>query len=180
MGLRRYLGLRKPKTYWERRQNAQYLREVFRVAENRTANARSVVDVGSNGCAYLEWFDWIPNRTSVDIQAPYCSETVRGIKANFLDWEPDQSYDLCLCLQVLEHIPNAETFSEKLLKTADHVIISVPYKWPESQNPDHVHDPVDEVKVEGWFARSADHAVVVRDGDRDRLICYFRSSNLLY
>jgi hypothetical protein len=62
---------------------------------------------------------------------------------------------VCLCLQVLEHIPDAAAFAQRLLARARwHVIISVPYKWAASRSPNHIHDPVDEAKLATWFGRS--------------------------
>lgn len=171
MGLRRRLGLRK--SYWKRRQNKRYLREMFRLAQEVAPDAKSVVDVGSNACAYLEWFEWIPERVSVDLMEPYKSKKVRGIQADFFDWQPERNFDLCLCLQVLEHIPDAEAFAQKLLRTSPRVIVSVPYKWPEDKIASHIHDPVDERKVEGWFGRPMNYSKIVRDGKSDRLVCYF-------
>jgi len=173
MGLLHDLGLRKRKSYWERRKNKNYLREVFHLSQEIAPDAKSIIDVGSNKCEYLEWFEWIPNRVCVDLETPYSSETVDGIKADFLVWQNKQLYDLCLCLQVLEHIPEAEAFAQKLLRTSPNVIISVPYKWPQDKIADHVHDPVDEAKVQGWFGKPAEYSKLVRDGKSERLICYF-------
>src|SRR6266542_1900821 len=67
---------------------------------------------------YLEWFDWIPRKVSIDIHKPYRSPTVEGITADFLTFKPKQRFDICLCLQVVEHIPDARAFAQKLLASS--------------------------------------------------------------
>jgi hypothetical protein len=185
-GLRRFLSLRgwlspfspksvlKPLTDWERRRRFLYLHQVFALASFIGRDARSIVDVGSNGHAYLDWFDWIPRRVSIDLETPYCSPNVISIRSDFLTADIRERFDLCLCLQTIEHVPDAERFSRRLLSIATHVLVSVPYRWPAGRDKDHVHDPVDEEKVAGWFGRAPDFQMISTEpnGTR-RLICYF-------
>lgn len=114
------------RAYWERRADSLYLQYVFFLARVVGRNAQSVIDVGSNDCPYLEWLDWIPRKVSVDLDAPYSSPTVEGLKGDFLTLELDDGFDLGLCLQVLEHIPDVIAFAGKLMATAPHLIVSVP------------------------------------------------------
>jgi hypothetical protein len=170
----RLIGLPRP-SYWERRANSHYLAAVRRLVGEGGADVESILDVGSNGCAYLDWFDWVPRRVSLDLKRPYTGDGVESVKADFLTWEPRERFDIVLCLQVLEHIPDAASFAQRLLAVARrHVIVSVPYKWRAGRIPDHVHDPVDEVKVLQWFGRAPDCAMIVcEQGRLERLIsCY--------
>ena len=166
--------------YWRSRRDANYLQRVARLVQSVGGDAKSILDVGSNRCPYLDWFEWIPKRVSVDLQAPYSSPSVEGIKADFLSWQANEQFDLCLCLQVLEHVPDAGAFSRKLLATARDVIVSVPYLWSGSCKY-HVHDPVDDAKIAAWFGRDPDISIVVteaptKDNPRGvrRMICYFK------
>ncbi len=168
-------GAQKKRPYWERRKNAVYLQHVFALVHCMGHNARSIVDVGSHGCPYLEWFDWIPRKVSIDIHKPYRSPTVEGITADFLTFKPKKRFDICLCLQVLEHIPDARAFAQKLLASSPRVLISVPYLWAADSHIQHVHDPIDEAKVVAWFGQSPSLSMIStehRTGVR-RLICYF-------
>jgi hypothetical protein len=172
------LGAEAP-DYWQSRRDAVYLQRVAKLVQSVGCDARSILDVGSNRCPYLDWFEWIPRRVSVDLQAPYFSPTVEGIKADFLTWQAGEKFDLCLCLQVLEHVPDAGAFSRKLLASANRVIVSVPYLWSGSCKY-HVHDPVDDAKIAAWFEREPDVSIVVteiptKDNPRGvrRMICYF-------
>lgn len=165
-----------PPTYWEKRQHFAYYQCVRELVQDVGRDARSIIDIGTGECAHLDWFDWIPRRVSLDLRSPYRSSAVQGIQADFLEWENHEPFDICLCLQVLEHIPDAARFAQKLLKTAAMVIVSVPHKWVPGGRSDHVHDPVDEAKVAGWFARRPDRVILVREParrNRERMICYY-------
>jgi hypothetical protein len=172
--IRGALGLPR-KTYWQRRRGFVYLREVRILVSDLARDAQSMLDVGSNGCPYLDWFDGIPRRVSIDPHLPYSSEKVEPIKADFLTYKFSERFDVCLCLQVLEHIPDAAAFAQRLLASARwHVIISVPYKWAASRSPNHVHDPVDEAKLATWFGRSPTHSQIARERrGTERIICHY-------
>jgi hypothetical protein len=153
-----------------------YFQHVYALVHFLAQDAKSIIDVGSNGCPYLEWFSWIPRKVSVDLCMPYSSETVQGVTADFLSFPLDQKFDFCTCLQVLEHVLHADLFARKLLATSAHVLISVPYKWPSDKCEWHVHDPVDEDKVASWFGIEPIFSLVSREFKGDaRLICYFSS-----
>jgi predicted O-methyltransferase YrrM len=164
-------------SYWETRKNFVYLQHISALVRFIGRHANSLIDVGTNGCPYLEWFDWIPRRVSVDRDNPYQSATVEGINADFLSLDFQEKFDLCLCLQVLEHIPEVVPFARRLLAISNKVLVSVPYLWPENSEEGHVHDPVDETKVASWFGRAPDFymlsAELQEHAKSRRLICYY-------
>jgi hypothetical protein len=172
------LGLPK-RTYWQSRENARYLRAVRALVNRSIAEDRveSILDVGSNGCGYLEWFPDVPCRVSLDIDNPYASDRVEAIKADFFAYEATRRFDLVLCLQVLEHIPQAAQFARRLLAaTGRQLVVSVPYKWPRGRCEWHVHDPVDEDKMLSWFGREPDYQTIVREKiwyGKARLVCCY-------
>ena len=166
--------------YWLSRRDTSYLERVRRLTNVFARTATSMVDVGSRDCPYLEWYPEIKRRVSLDLEYPYFSEGVEGIKIDFFDWKPTHRFDICLCLQVLEHVPSAHEFAQKLLVTAKHLVVSVPYMWPEDLCEYHVHDPVDEQKLVSWFGREPDLSIVATEkpGKRipqgvQRIICYY-------
>jgi hypothetical protein len=166
--------------YWKRRRDLMYYRYVFALAERLAAPARSLIDVGSNTTSLAEELDWIPERVALDISNPYASEAVRGVRADFLAFEPEARFDFALCLQVLEHIPDATAFARKLQEVAERVLVSVPYQWPAGACDRHCQDPVDETKLAGWFGRAPDYQIIVQEPLRRgpvgrRLIAYFHT-----
>ncbi len=161
-------------TYWEGRKDLVYYQVVKEIVE--TIGGDSILDVGSGGCPYLEWFP-AKHKASVDILRPYASSTVRGIPADFLQWRPDRHYDVVLCLQVLEHVKEAERFAKKLLEAGKTVIVTVPYKWAKVDDTAiapidvHVHDPIDERKLFSWFEQEPSFSKIAREQNgRERLV----------
>ena len=155
-----------PKTgdgYFKRRQDMMYYRYIQVMAGRLAADATSLIDVGSWNTSMAEEMDWIAHRVALDLRVPYSSEKVIGVKADFYEYQPERRFDFALCLQVLEHVPDAAAFAQKLLAVADRVLVSVPYKWPEGVGKGHVQDPVDEKKVAGWFDRKPDYQIVVEE-----------------
>jgi SAM-dependent methyltransferase len=152
----------------------RYLEYIMRVVAR---DASSMVDVGSGNSPYLEWFDWIDDKRSVDIRVPYQSDTVQGIQGDIHELSFDKTFDLCTCFQVLEHVPDAARFARRLQELADTVIVSVPYKWPENSTKGHVHDPVTYEKLTGWMGREANYRIIAREPFRgqkhERLIAVY-------
>lgn len=149
--------------YWARRSDLLYYRYVDFIVRTVGAEAGSLIDVGTGGCPYLEWFDWIPERVSFDLRHPYRSESVQGIAGDLLTHPFERRFDLCTCLQVLEHVPEAAPFAQRLQAIARRVIVSVPLNWPKGDTQGHVHDPVTEEKLQGWMGRAPNYAIEVRE-----------------
>ena len=139
--------------YWARRVDMLYYQYVDYIVRTVGNDANSMIDIGTASCPYLEWFDWIPERVSFDMATPYQSENVTGVQGDFLTHEFDREYDVLTCLQVLEHVPDAQKFARKLLEVAKTVVISVPYRWGENTVDDHIHDPIDRKKLRKWMGR---------------------------
>jgi hypothetical protein len=170
----------KSQIYFANRTHLIYYEYVKQMVRVLGANAKSMIDVGSANAPYMDSFDWVQTRHALDIQRPYSSPNVKGIKADFLEFQPEIRYDLAVCFQVLEHIKPAKEFAQKLLSIADGVLISVPHKWPEGSHFDHHNDPVSLDKIIDWFGRAPDHHVIVQEpfgnyAKRERLFCYYQA-----
>lgn len=170
--------------YGADRKNLMYYQYVDYMVRALAPDANSVLDVGSASARYLENWDWIQDRTAIDLRRAYDSEKVKVIIGDFFEFQPPQKYDLVTCLQVLEHVPDAKAFARKLLSVSENVLISVPYKWPKGSNWDHVHDPVSLWKVRWWFGQIERYSIVVEEPllkgpKRRRLICFFSKTKPL-
>ncbi len=154
--------------YWDDRMDLMYYNYVDYIMRTLTGNAKSMIDVGTANCPYQEWFDWIPERVSFDQAPPYASENVTGIQGDFLTHDFGRRFDVATCLQVLEHVPDAQTFTRKLLEISDLVIISVPFMWPAKMMDEHIHDPVSYEKLTDWAGREANYHVVIEEPFRSR------------
>lgn len=166
--------------YWTRRKHLMYFKYVDVMVRAIGRDATSIIDIGSKNCGYLDWFYWIDDKASLDLNEPYSAPGVRSIQANLFDWQPDKLYDVALCLQVMEHVPDVQAFGAKLLSVARHVIISVPYKWREDAAATHVHDPIDRSKFRSWFSVRPNYEVVVPEplggSHSRRLVAYFNTA----
>ncbi|UJW59222.1 hypothetical protein HXZ66_18300 [Bacillus sp. A116_S68] len=166
--------------YWNRRVDMMYYKYIDFLVRAFAYNATTLIDVGSANTQYIENFNWIPKKYTLDIKNPYQSPNVVSIETNFLTYEPKEKFDFATCFQVLEHIPQAKEFAQKLLTISDEVLISVPYLWPEDAEDEHVHDPVDLDKVIEWFGKEPAYSIIVSEPLRNpkkpisqRLICYY-------
>ena len=117
--------------YWERRQELVYYQVVRFLVNGLSKDAKSILDVGSAGLPFLDWFPHVPEKVSVDMRNPYKGAGVSGFTADFLTWEAGRRFDIVTCLQVLEHVPAADLFARKLLTMSDIVVVSVPFEWCE-------------------------------------------------
>lgn len=149
--------------YWRKRSDMLYYQYFSYIVRCIGPKARSMLDVGSGNAPYLEWFDWIPRRVSVDLEVPYRSESVEGVAGDIRSLVFDETFDICACMQVLEHVPEPEPFARRLMELGRVVLISVPHRWPKGANKSHVNDPVDLEKVAGWFGRQPNYHLVVRE-----------------
>jgi hypothetical protein len=149
--------------YWRKRSDLiyyQYLRMIVRCIG---AGANSLIDVGTGNVPYLEWFQWIESKISIDIGTPYSSNTVKAIQGDIFVERFPMKFDICTSFQVLEHVEDAEAFAHRLMELGDLVLVSVPYMWPEKASEWHVHDPVDLPKVTRWFGRAPNWHQVVQE-----------------
>jgi len=156
-------------TYWAHRMDMMYYHYVDYIVRTVAREARSLIDVGTANCPYLELFDWIPERISFDIEPPYSSEAVTGLQGDFLTHDFARRFDVATCLQVLEHVPDPGPFGRRLLGLADIVIVSVPHRWPPTAADEHLHDPIDSAKLRGWMGRRPNYEVVVQEPFRSRV-----------
>jgi hypothetical protein len=158
--------------YWGQRKHFEYYAEVARLARAHVPAGGSALDVGAADTELLRRLDWFARRVALDRRPPRPSPHVERVVGDFMDYRPPKPFDLVLCLQVLEHLEDPETFARKLLATGRRVIVSVPYRWPAGLSRGHVQDPVDEAKVIRWTGRAPVDTSIVRNG-RDRLIAVF-------
>lgn len=159
--------------YYEERRHYNYYREVLRIL--KAEQFRSIIDVGSKRSWVLEHLNKDCLKVSLDIKCVESRDLSIGhIQADFLTWRPDRVYDVVLCLQVLEHVEDPKEFAQKLFSVGKSVLISVPYLWPRGVCKSHIHDPVDDAKIEEWIRRAPDSRLVVKDNGRKRLVLLYR------
>jgi len=162
--------------YWETRRDFRYYDEAVRLARKHAPNGVAALDVGAHETRVLQRLDWFERRVALDVGAVDPGDGVETIVADFAEFEPRESFDLVLCLQVLEHLEDPCGFARKLLATAPTAIVSVPHRWPPWTTDEHPHDPVDGSKLHAWTERDPVETSVVEDLGMERLIAVYRSA----
>lgn len=164
--------------YWRKRRGMIYYRYLDLIVRGVAADCKSMIDVGAHNTPLIENFGWVSERVALDIKEPYSSAQVKGIRTDFLTFKPEAPFDIALCCQVLEHIPDATVFAQHLFEVGKRVLISVPYLWPEGGTKNHVHDPVDMEKLTSWTKREPAYHIIVEEPlntstKSRRLIAYY-------
>jgi hypothetical protein len=155
---------RKRRVYWQKRKGLIYLFAARQICTTLCGQPKSVIDVGSNGTPTLEWHRATAARlVSLDLRRPYIAEGVESLTCDFLEYEPETSFDLVTCFQVLEHVPDPVAFARKLLQMGEIAVVSVPYKWKKGRCRYHLHDPVNERKMRKWFGRDPDFSYIATE-----------------
>ena len=123
------------------RAHLRYYDTLFYTTLQYGANAKSIIEVGCASDPFIQYLDWIDQRTCV---APYFVEygkfsktkedlgtKIATVTADFMEYQlPNgKKFDLLLCNQVLEHVVDPASFMKKLIESASTSIISVPYNW---------------------------------------------------
>jgi hypothetical protein len=159
-------------TYWDARRHYRYYREVVRLARRYVPEGGRVLDVGAYESELLRQLVWFDARVALDVRYVMPRRGIDTVVADFREYEPNDLFDLVLCLQVLEHQPEPQAFARKVLRTGRTVIISVPYRWPAGEHGSHIHDPVDEAKLRQWTGTEPVETRIVDDGHQ-RLIAVY-------
>ena len=133
----------------------------------------SIIDIGSNGVDLISFLP-IKTKVSLDIVNPIKNDKVIGLKQDFFTYKPDRKFDIVTCFQVIEHIQEAKSFTQKLLKTGNIIVISLPYKWKNGACEYHCQDPIDETKILSWTQVEPEHVFYCHETDNSvRIICLY-------
>lgn len=163
--------------YWNSRKHFLYYKAIFQYACVVAYDAKRIIDVGSASAEYLNWMPWILDRSILDFKIGGKFEGINSIEIDFLKFNPIEKYDVALCCQVLEHVENPTDFCSKLKEICNRLIITVPYKW-QGYTPGHIHDPVDEEKLQLWMGIKPNFSQVIYEPFREaRLIAYYDIEN---
>lgn len=165
--------------YWSERGHLEYYATALQYVREFGGPPGTLLDVGGGvqfGARYLQQLpDW--RRTSVELPSERGGrlDGVELVQADFLSWKPTRRYDVVLCLQTLEHVPDAAAFARKLFDSAVRlVVLSVPCQWPAGADPSHVHDPVTAQKLRDWTSCDPHASAIVDTPPRQRVVCVYR------
>ena len=150
------------------RQYYRYYDSLYYAALQFGAEAKSGIEVGCAADPFLKHLDWIDKRVCV---APYFAhynkagksdgtamhgkeKEIISVQADFMEYSPPHNgtfdYDLLICSQVLEHVPDPALFMKKLISTAKVSIISVPYDWGPCEKCGHITNHITYEMLLEW------------------------------
>lgn len=170
------IGLHESASF-KKKQDHQYYRDTWCALQFLGSGARTIVDVGSNVPPFLLSADWIPQREIVSKYFPgkerpcgmstHCTlqDGIQASVQDFYEWQPKQTYDIALSMQVIEHVPNPTRFMRKLLKTGRKVVVTVPYRWDkEDKNHKVKQHNIMLQDMRKWAGKHELHWHVSQDG----------------
>ena len=168
--LKRWLPMDDPS---DARRSWKYYEEVVKLAQAYVPYGGQVIDVGAGVAEMLQRLSWFQRRVALDQSYAPRHRGIETLLVDFLAYVPDTTFDLVLCLEVLEHRDAPAAFAQKLLRIGHTTIISVPYKWPKGRCASHVQDPVDEARLAQWTQRQPTETRIVSDNNSERLIAVY-------
>lgn len=162
-----------------KRKHFRYYDSLFHTVLQYGADATSIIEVGCASDPFLKYLDWIDRRTCVApyfvsygkkliknstsierVTADFSiadfsiyPQSIERVTADFMKYElpKNKKYDLLLCSQVLEHVPDPASFMKKLISTATTSIMSVPYEWDDcGKSCGHVTDHISYEMILEW------------------------------
>jgi 2-polyprenyl-3-methyl-5-hydroxy-6-metoxy-1,4-benzoquinol methylase len=164
------------------RKNLLYYDFLFLLSLKYGATSKRLLEVGCAGDPFSQYLNWMQERTCL---APYfvnynkserahmlAGGTIKTIMADFMAWEnPEhETYDLVVCNQVLEHVPDPKGFLQKLITTSQQAtIVSVPYLWNDcGPKCGHLTHNITLEMVEEWAApyKPVHHVVVTENNEK--------------
>ena len=141
------------------------------------AGCESILDVGSRGVDVISGLP-LKVKVSLDLEKPLVAEGVESIVGDFLTYSTEELFDIVCCFHTLEHIPDVSAFTDRLFAmTKKYVFISVPYKLPVGLCAEHIHDPIDEVKLASWTTRQPIIKEIINEQTLPRMICIYKEKN---
>jgi len=173
-----------------------YYDSLFFLTMQYGRGAKSLLEVGCASDPFSKYLNWIEDRTCVapyfiqyagggtiashQLAASKDMYGVEFVEADFMTYEATpaatttssavaakkEKYDLLLCSQVVEHVPDPGAFFRKLIESAKTSIISVPYNWPPcGKICNHVTDHITLDTILEWSKpHTPQHYTIVKEG----------------
>jgi 2-polyprenyl-3-methyl-5-hydroxy-6-metoxy-1,4-benzoquinol methylase len=164
--------------YWEKRKNNLYYQKIKQICSDliKENENYSIIDYGCHDTEVI--FDLkcknkflldLNNNYSVTQKQIILEKNIKFIKDSILNIKYQNEFDICLCLQTLEHLDNPKKAFEIIHKSSkNYTIISLPYQWSEFKC--HLHHHIDEEVIKEWTQIDPNESFIVQDSKVKRII----------
>jgi SAM-dependent methyltransferase len=158
--------------YWERRKGQDYYKLVKAICSKILLNNKhySIIDFGCKNTEVI--FDLKCDKKFLldkkNKYKPYqklkiVEKNIIFIEKSIYDIDYINEFDICICLQTLEHLENPEKAFQIIHKASKkYTIISLPYKWI-SGTKGHIHHHIDEQLIKKWTGIEPDQSFIIKD-----------------
>lgn len=156
------------RNYWLCRREGHLYQRLRSLVQEHGSSAESILDVGSYVTPFVNEFDWIPEKTTTDLQldrapaAYFDALNVTAVPGNFMTLDFPHRYDIVICSEVVEHLTDdvVQGFVQRLLEVGKTVIVTTTFELPEGTVPGHVQDPISREEFVSWFGSSAGEVLI--------------------
>jgi SAM-dependent methyltransferase len=164
--------------YWKKRKNDLYYQMIVKICSNliKENENYSIIDYGC--CDTEVIFDLkCKNKFLLDLNNNYSEKqkqiilekNIKFIRDSIMSIKWQNKFDICLCLQTIEHLDDPRKAFENIHKSSKkYTIISLPYKWAEFKS--HKHNHIDEEIIKEWTQIEPNESFIVRDNGFERII----------
>jgi hypothetical protein len=164
--------------YWKKRKNLLYYKKILEICSKILEDNEnySVIDFGCHNTELI--FDLkCNNKFLLDKDNYYKEEqkkiitekNIKFLKQSIYDVKYENEFDICLCLQTLEHLENPQKAFEIIHKSSSkYTIISLPYKWGECKY--HTHHHISEELTKEWTQIDPTESYIIKDKNLERII----------
>jgi len=176
---KRFYNLIMKKNYWNRRKELTYYSKIIEICSEMLKNNEnySIIDFGCKNTEVI--FDLKCDKKFLldkkDKYKPYqklkiAEKNIIFIQKSIYDIDYINEFDICICLQTLEHLENPERAFQIIHKASKkYTIISLPYKW-RSGTKGHIHHHIDEQIIKKLTKIDPIQSYVIKDKDLERII----------
>jgi SAM-dependent methyltransferase len=159
--------------YWRKRKEFSYYCKIQDICSEALINNEnySIIDFG---CANTELIFNLKCNKKFLLDKKNCynkkqktiieEKNIKFLEQSIYDIKFKNEFDICLCLQALEHLENPKKAFELIHQASKkYTIISLPYKWQTGNPKGHRHININEQLIKKWTGIEPDESFIIKD-----------------
>lgn len=165
--------------YWKKRMGLVYYKKIIDICSEILIDNKnySIIDFGCRNTELI--FDLkCDKKFLLDKKNTYNQrqkkiiekKNIQYVCQSIYDIKYENEFDICLCLQTIEHLEDPKKAFELIYRASKkYIIISLPYKWVARNPNGHLHHNIEQQLIKKWTGIEPDQSFIIED-DRDRII----------